>query len=267
MSTKQKAEDPKKILPDIKNIKSQETYTLPSKGLVYEENENIPASITLRRMTTKEDKMRMRNETEDKIRRDILQACIMNEGVDAGRLKLADANFLLFKLRILSLLDDTYKVRCFCNNCTANFIHEIKLSEIPVNYLTKDALKLLKLELPLSKQQIDLKYPSLNDIIKMSDRLKVYFEQFPNVDKNETVYTTSIMLYIDKINNQDFMLEELEDWVDNLDIIDNRALRDFVSKLDKAYGFGDNIKALCPKCGNEVIHGLPITNELFTPSI
>lgn len=36
MSTKQKAEDPKKILPDIKNIKSQETYTLPSKGLVYE---------------------------------------------------------------------------------------------------------------------------------------------------------------------------------------------------------------------------------------
>ena len=128
MSTKQKAEDICEILPDITKIKTSENYTLPSKGLVYKESENIPASITLRRMTTKEDKIRMRNETEDKIRRDILQACIM-DNMDAGKLKLADANFLLFKLRILSLLDDTYKVRCFCNNCTANFVHEIKLSD------------------------------------------------------------------------------------------------------------------------------------------
>ena len=68
MSTKQKAEDVDEILPNITKIKTSENYTLPSKGLVYKESENIPASITLRRMTTKEDKMRMRNETEDKIR-------------------------------------------------------------------------------------------------------------------------------------------------------------------------------------------------------
>ena len=29
----------------------------------------------------------------------------MDEGIDAGKLKLSDANFLLFKLRVLSLLD------------------------------------------------------------------------------------------------------------------------------------------------------------------
>ena len=49
----------KEILADITNIKSSETYTLPSKGLVYDETEGIPASITLRRMTTKEDKIRL----------------------------------------------------------------------------------------------------------------------------------------------------------------------------------------------------------------
>ena len=69
------------ILPNVKNIKSQETYTLPSKGLVYEANENIPASITLRRMTTKEDKLRLRNESEETIRKDLLQACILTQEI------------------------------------------------------------------------------------------------------------------------------------------------------------------------------------------
>ena len=106
-----KKDESKEILPDISNIKTQETFTLPSKGLVYDERDNIPASITLRRMTTKEDKIRMRNSTEDRIRRDILDACILDEGVNAGNLKLMDANFLLFSLRSLSLLDDKYNPR------------------------------------------------------------------------------------------------------------------------------------------------------------
>ena len=113
------------ILPDITNIKSQETYTLPSKGLLYTEKDNIPASITLRRMTTKEDKIRMRNSTEDRIKKDLLQACILEDNVDAGNLKLVDANFLLFRLRSLSLLDDTYKIQVRCRNCGTVFIHEI----------------------------------------------------------------------------------------------------------------------------------------------
>ena len=56
----------KEILPNIKNIKSQESYTLPSKGLVYKPEDNIPASITLRRMTTKEEKMRFEDWLERK---------------------------------------------------------------------------------------------------------------------------------------------------------------------------------------------------------
>ena len=56
----------KEILPNIKNIKSRESYTLPSKGLVYAPEDRIPASVTLRRMTTKEEKIRLRNESENK---------------------------------------------------------------------------------------------------------------------------------------------------------------------------------------------------------
>ena len=132
-------ESEKDILPDVKNIKTQETYTLPSKGLVYNPEDGIPASITLRRMTTKEDKIRLRNQGEDRIRKDILQACIV-EPIDAGKLKLMDANLLLFRLRALSLLDDTYKIHCGCNKCGTQFVHQINLSEVPVNYMTDEKL-------------------------------------------------------------------------------------------------------------------------------
>ena len=98
------------FVDSVQSIKSTETCTLPSKGLLYKPEENIPPAITIRRMTTKEDKMRMRNQSDNIIIRDILQSCILDQGVDAGKLKVADANYLLFKLRVISLLDDTYKI-------------------------------------------------------------------------------------------------------------------------------------------------------------
>ena len=262
----QKKDENKEILPDVKNIKSQETYTLPSRGILYSENDNIPASITLRRMTTKEDKIRLRNSSEDKIRRDILQACILNEGVNAGNLKLMDANFLLFRLRSLSLLRDDYKLSLICPYCQTHFIHEINLSEVPVKFVEEDRLKDLELILPLSKQKITFKYPSLDNIINMGDKLREYFTQFPNVDKSEAIFTIGMMIYIGAVNGEYLISEELENWVDSLDIIDSRAIRNRINKLDEETGFENNLVTICPNCKKEVTHGLPITSELFSPS-
>lgn len=259
-------EKEKAILPDITNIKTQETYTLPSKGLVYNKADKIGSSITLRRMTTKEDKMRMRNESEDKIRRDILQACCL-EDIDIGKLKLPDANFLLFKLRALSLLDNIYKLQLICPSCSTEFIHEINLNELEINYMTKDKLKDLEIILPLTKVKIGLQLPALNDIIKMSDKLKEYFNKFPDVDRTEVIYTTSAMLYIKDINEQTVMAEELEDWLDNMDIVDNKAFRKKLALVDDLFGINTNMKCQCPNCQATVEHGLPITGELFNPSL
>jgi len=257
----------KAILPDITNIKTQDTFTLPSKGLVYDKEENIPSAITLRRMTTKEDKMRMRNEAQDKVRRDILQACTLDEGVDIGKLKLADANFLLFRLRALSLLDDIYKLQITCPNCGTQFIHEIELSKLDIDYMTKDKVKTMNITLPISQVILDLKLPSLNDVIRMGDKLNEYFNKFPDVDRSEAIYTISAMLYIKAINKQTLISEELEDWLDNLDIVDNRALRKKLGELDELFGIKTDMKCQCPSCREEVEHGLPITAELFNPSL
>lgn len=256
----------KEILPDIKNIKSQETYTLPSKGLVYAETDNIPASITLRRMTTREDKMRLRNESEEVIRKELLQACIVNPNIDAGKLKLMDANFLLFRLRSLSLLTDTYKVYCRCSQCGTEFAHQVNLSEIPVKFMSEDKLKLLNITLPISGANIELQYPSVNDIIKMGENLREFTNRFPNEDAGEYLYSLSTAVYINKVNNNILMQEEIENYFDTLDILDSRTLREAISELDDKFGFEDNIKTQCPACKKEITHGLPITSELLTPS-
>jgi len=261
-----KVEENKEILPDIHNIKQKESFTLPSRGIVYRADENIPESITLRRMTTKEEKIRLRNQSETEIIKDLLQACILNEKVNAGSLKLMDANYLLFKLRVISLLDDKYKVRVRCPHCGAEFVHELNLSEIPVNYVEQDILEKLTVKLPISQQTITLRYPSLDDLIKSGKRLEEYFNMFPNVDRMESVISASEQLNIETINGQSLMSEEIADWYDNLDIVDYKVLQQAIQKLDNIYGFDDNLKTICPKCNKEVTHGLPITGELFNPS-
>ena len=74
------------------------------------------------------------------------------------------------------------------------------------------------------------------------------------------------MLYIDLVNGQSMMSEVLEDFVDNMDILDARAVKDIINQLDGLYGFEDELKCECPSCKSEVTHGLPITSELFNPS-
>ncbi len=260
------------LMYDVKNIKQFENYTLPSKGLVYEEVENIPASITLRRMTTKEDKMRMRNADENSIRKAILQACIVEEGVDVGRLKLIDFNFLLFRLRVLSLLIDTYKVNCYCSKCGTNFINEIELSKLKVKYLSKTNLNDLKIELPFSKCKVHLKYPSIDSMLDSIEVAKEYVKSFPEEDFAEVMYITTSLLYISEVILEDKtklkLKEELEVWFENLDLIDSRTLKEHMGVIDDHFGLQTYVTTKCAnqRCKADVEHIIPITKELLSPS-
>lgn len=100
----------------------------------------------------------------------------------------------------------------------------------------------------------------------MGDKIRDYLDRFPNADRGELLYTLSSMLYIDKVDGQTMMSEVLEDYINNMDIIDARAVKDIINNLDGLYGFDENIQCECPNCKQEVTHGLPITSELFNPS-
>lgn len=253
------------VVPNVSNIKTQETFLLPSKGLFYT-NQNMK-SITLRRMTIKEDKLRMRNEGEDKIRKNLLQACTIGEDIDIGQLTLFDVNYLLFCLRRISLLNNTYKVRCVCPYCGAEFIDEIDLSKLKIKYAEEGNLPNFDITLPVSKLKIRLKYPSLNNTIMLRENIAEYLKMNPNEDVGELLYELGDIVYIESVNGKNMITEELEDMLDNLDILDSREIKSGIRKLDGLYGIDDEIICQCPSCKKEVTHGLPITGELFTPTL
>lgn len=253
------------IVPNVKNIKTQETFVLPSKGLLYS-NPGM-GSITLRRMTIKEDKIRLRNEGEDKIRRDLLQACVVGEGIDIGQLTLFDVNYLLFCLRRISLLNNTYKVRCVCPNCDSEFVDELDLTKLKIKYVDPNNLPNFDVTLPVSGLKIKLKYPSLNSVIIFRDKITEFLNVNTDTDISELLYVLGDMLYIDTVNGKPTVYEELEDIIENLDILDSREIKKAIKQLDNRYGIDDDILCKCPKCKNELHHGLPITSELFTPSL
>lgn len=253
------------IVPNLTNIKSQETFVLPSKGLFYT-NPNMQ-SITLRRMTVKEDKLRMRNEGEDKIRRNLLQACTIGDGIDIGQLTIFDANYLLFCLRRISLLNNIYKVKCVCPYCDAEFIDEVDLSKIKIKYAEENNLPNFDIILPISKLKIKLKYPSLNNTIMLRENIFEYLKMNKDEDIGELLYELGDIIYIDKVNGGSMITEELEDLIDNLDILDLRAIKDGIKKIDGQYGIDNDILCQCPQCKKDVHHGLPITGELFSPTL
>lgn len=253
------------VLPNVTNIKQQETFVLPSKGLFYP-NPNM-GSITLRRMTVREDKIRMRNEREDKIRRDLLQACVVGEGINIGELTIFDVNYLLFCLRRISLLNNIYKVKCVCPYCDAEFIDEIDLTKLNIKYADKENLPNFNIVLPISKLQVKLKYPTLNNSIMFGERITEYLKMNADEDFNELLYELGDMLYVAEVNGKFMISEELEDILTNLDIVDSKALKQAIRRLDGQYGIDDDILCQCPSCKKEVHHGLPITGELFNPSL
>lgn len=253
------------VVPNVTNIKTQETFLLPSKGLFYN-NPNMK-SITLRRMTVKEDKLRLRNEREDVLRKKLLQACTVGEGIDIGQLTLFDVNYLLFCLRRISLLNNTYKVRCICPHCEAEFIDEVDLSKLKIKYAEQENLPNFDMVLPISKMKIRLKYPSLNSTISLRENITEYLKMNPEEDIGELLYEIGDLVYIDTVNGNRLLSEELEDLLGNLDVIDSRTIKDGIRKLDGLYGIDDSILCKCPNCKQDVEHGLPITGELFTPSL
>lgn len=253
------------IVPNVTNIKTQETFVLPSKGLFY--TDPNMGSITLRRMTVKEDRIRLRNEGEDKIRKSLLQACTVGENIDIGQLTLFDVNYLLFQLRRISLLNNIYKVRCICPYCESEFIDEIDLTKLKIKYADENNLPNFDIVLPISKLKIRLKYPSLNNTIIFRENLMEYLKMNPNEEVGEILYELGDIIYIDNVNGKSMLSEELEDLIDGLDLLDLRAIKNGIKKMDGQYGIDDDILCKCPNCKKDVHHGLPITSELFTPSL
>lgn len=239
-----------------------ETFAMPSRGLL---DEMIPESITLRAMTTMEEKMRL-GSTGITVMPNIIKACLVDPiDSDTHRWTLPDIQFAMYKLRTVTYGPE-YKLTLKCPKCGNEFEIIVNLDELPVNELPDGFVNPFAIDpLPVSGDELECRFLSIKDYVDIDKESKRILRKFPEY-QGDPAMICMLQHKIVKVNGEVLQGKKLQDYCEKMHA---RDLRFFNSKYNKvADSFGMDIYDMaeaCPRCGNDVEFDLPVTEEFFRP--
>lgn len=240
-----------------------ESYTLPSKGLVYKEKVN--PNIKLRSMTTEEEMKRLGHSSAPyKLLSEIIDDCLVEKpGISAYDLCVGDYQYLLHRLRVVTY-GPKYPIQSVCPSCGEIGKHNINLDELEISKYSEEYEKYLNIELPDCGKKLSLRLqtPRMLDEIKMRvDDLK---SKSPDL-KGEPAFLFTLESLIDKVDGQVLDPIKLSAFVRGLKMVDANYILKSVSKLD--IGVQTQLDLQCPSCRLKYKTPFPFTGEFFGPSI
>ena len=236
------------------------TVTLPTNGFFYEDSDI--KEITLRDITTKEEKMLL-GSTGDDTTVNIIKSCIVNpKNLDINNLIAADLHFLLMKLRIHTYGPE-YKVTFTCPSCGQSEIAVVNLDELPVYTLTEQFEIPMEFELPVSEDTLGCRLLTQRDVKYINQVAKRATKQSPG-NRQQAAYSVRQARHIMTINGNPVTDPEAQNYVQNMHGKDSAY---FWWKInEKQIGYDTSIEHRCSNCGNEFESTLPINAEFFRPT-
>jgi hypothetical protein len=241
-----------------------ESFTLPSKGLIYDKP--INPNITLRSMTTMEEMKRLSpSDTPYKLMADIIEDCITSEklGMKIYDLCLGDYQYLLHKLRTVTYGTE-YKMIITCPHCGQIVDSTADLDTLDVMEYDDTYLDLINITLPVTGKLIELKYQTPRDLDIVSFK-KREMQRKTKSNLDYSLLFTTISL-IKKVDGQVLNPVALEEFVKKLPMKDISFILAEAEKLNGKVGVDNSITATCGQCGNEVVTSFRITSEFFGPT-
>lgn len=240
-----------------------ESFTLPSKGLIY--SKEIEPRITLRSMTTMEEMKRLSpTETPYKIMSDIIEACMQEKpALRVYDMALGDYQFLLHKIRIVTYGPE-YRMMVKCNDCGAVTESIADLDSLHVNEYTTDIIKQKLITLPKTNKQVTLRFQTphdLDQIAYLSAEMKKKTKQ--NIDYS-VLYT--LMSLIETVDGQILDTLSAEEFIKNLPSKDANYILNCANKLSSSIGIDNQITLKCGSCGAEMKTPFRLTSEFFGPT-
>lgn len=232
-----------------------EEYELPSHGVI----EGVPATVTMRNMTTAEEKMLLGS--SDDAFDTIISKCITKpEGFDIGKLISSDKHFLLIKLRIISYGPEyhfTYK----CPFCGKVSEYTLNLDELESTSLPEDFHEPYDtFELPRSKDTITLKLPRVEDLKSIRGKARRYNKKFPEaVGDISLIY--GMMANIATVNEKTLDAKALQKYIEEMHSIDSSYIRNRINRLE--IGIDTKLFYECPKCKEDLEFAMPMGPEFF----
>lgn len=224
----------------------ERTYKVPSAGLF-----GGPTEVTLRPMTTKEEKIIYTSRDMSFIEK-IVKSCIVEpKNVDIDLLHPNDITYLLYMIRELTF-GPNYKQKMQCPYCGLRQDIEIDITEMTYEILDLESLdEKLNIKLPMCGDTVQLKLLSQGDFNHIDEYIKRLVRQNKLEDPEGYKYVYRFAKMIKTING-----EEKEDIKEVISYVDNLNMRDFGAIKDILQSIPIGINTLnirkCRNCGEEV---------------
>lgn len=238
----------------------EKTFNVPSNGYF-----GGPKTITLRAMTTREEKILYTAKDFNFLERLIKSCCVEPKDLDTGLLHQNDLMFLTFALRELTF-GSTYEQEITCPECGVKFTTDIDIGEMETTILdTKGLAKKLEVKLPVNGDTLQLKLLSKGESNKIERLVKNKTAKGKLKSPDEYEFLLKLAALIDTRNGEDFESEEAKlNYTDNLNLRDLNVIQNTLVDVD--FGIDNTNFRVCSNCGEEVeVRGL-IAPEFFRPT-
>jgi hypothetical protein len=247
------------------NYTISESYSLPSKGLIYEKP--IDPNFTIRSMTTAEEMKRLSpTETPYKVMSEIIEDCLVKKlDIPVYDLCLGDYQFLLHKLRIVTYGPD-YKMAIQCPNCGEITLSNTNLDSLNVNEYEESFHELTTIELPQTGKKIELRLQTPRVLEEIASRTKEIKKKMKELTYDPALLVT-LQLMIKTIDGQSVNSASIESFVRKLPMKDTNILLQAAKKLNGKVGLDTELVAKCGSCGYDVVTTFRLTSEFFGPTI
>jgi hypothetical protein len=236
-----------------------ETITLPSKGLIYpQDNPLSSGKIEMKYMTAKEeDILTNENYIKQGIVFDKLLQSLIISPINYDDLIIGDKNALLIAARILGYGKD-YNFKYNNDNITVD-LTELAEKHLDDSLITPNTNE-FHFELPHSKNKITFKILTSGDEKKIDSEIK----NLKRINKNISAELSTRMKHIITSIEGDSSTKTIRDFIDNYLLAkDSQALREYIKKIQP------NIELVFDYDGPNGLEeeiALPLTANFFWPS-
>ena len=174
----------------------------------------------------------------------IINNCVVSEGIDVENLPLFDIEYILINLRARSM-GDVIKTRYVNNSCEREDCEPIEM-EVNVAQLEVDKSKDHKNKIELTKDVgIIMKYPNME---MMSKAQLIGGQDADSTTVFEVIYECIDQVYDseDVYSKKDYSKDELQEFIDSFTSDQFREVQSFFETMPKLY---KDIEFNCKKCG------------------
>ena len=242
---------------------SYEEVMLPSKGICYPATWTKEGKISLRPMTTEEEKIitTTRFVKTGRAIDMIFKQCLENKEIVTEEMLSGDRTFILYYLRAMSY-GAAYEYKIQCPSCGINFETVYNLNDMVIRGLKQEFKEPLMFTLPISKKVLALR------LLRGKDELRLIEERDRRIstygaDQVDNTVSSRLSMVIESVdgNNDRVLIDKV---VNRMIAGDAAAIRNFLD--DEEPGISTDHKNVCPKCADEFITDVPIGSSFFSVS-